>query len=292
MLTAPSHPYLGVAASAEAHLDDAGEAFYALWLDPMLTYSCALWAEREPDESLEAAQMRKLDFHVAQARAAGKARVLDIGCGWGSLLRRLVEVHDVGTAVGLTLSARQVAWARRLHDPRIDVREENWFDHAPDAPYDAIVTIAAFEQFARPDLPDDQKLAAYRCFFERCHAWLRPGGWISLQTLGLRDGMTARPLAQFGAAAAGPRYAIPAPRDLARTTDGLFDIVDLRDDTHDSLRTTRAWLSRLGAARPAAVRIAGEETVRTYEQVLRTAVTTLRIGVLRLYRVALRRVGD
>jgi|SRR6266849_11107686 len=283
--------YLGMSAHAEQHLDDAGEAFYQLWLDPMLTYSCARWMTGEPDTALETAQMRKLDFHIQQARAAGVDRVLDIGCGWGSMLRRLVDVHGVRTAVGLTLNPQQVAWTRRFDDSRIDVRDENWYDHKPEASYDAIVSIAAFEQFARPDLTHSEKLDAYRCFFERCHRWLRPGSWISLQTLGLRDEMPVKPLAQSGTVPIGPRYAIPTPAELTRTSEGLFEMVDLRDESHDSLRTTRVWLSRLTAVRPAACEVAGDETVRRYENVLKGAVMTLRVGILRMYRVALRRVG-
>src|SRR5262245_24811775 len=126
---AHARPYLGMPAGVEQHLDDLDEAFYQLWLDPMLTYSCARWLTDEPDAALEAAQMRKLDFHVEQARAAGVDRVLDIGSGWGSMLWRLVHTHGVRRAVGLTLNPRHVAWTRRFDDPRIVVRAENWYDH-------------------------------------------------------------------------------------------------------------------------------------------------------------------
>src|SRR3954468_11584551 len=66
---------------------EVGNDFYRLWLDDSLTYSCPLWAG--PDDSLHAAQLRKLDYHAVGAGAVGAARVLDIGCGWGSMLERL-----------------------------------------------------------------------------------------------------------------------------------------------------------------------------------------------------------
>src|SRR5690606_18962865 len=72
---------------------------------------------REPDgggatETLDGAQQRKLDHLILGAKAGGAGRVLDIGCGWGSLLDRLVKVYGVGHAVGLTLSDSQAEAAR------------------------------------------------------------------------------------------------------------------------------------------------------------------------------------
>ena len=62
--------------------------------------------DKESD-SLEAAQQRKLEYHIQQACADGAARVLDIGCGWGALQKKLVQEHQVKVAVGLTLSENQ-----------------------------------------------------------------------------------------------------------------------------------------------------------------------------------------
>src|SRR5688500_8349804 len=99
----------GASAEAIQYHYDVGNGFYQLWLDADLNYSCAMWHE---NDTLEEAQLRKLDHHIAAARAQGGARVLDIGCGWGSLMRRLVEHHGVDRAVGLTLSAQQADWIR------------------------------------------------------------------------------------------------------------------------------------------------------------------------------------
>jgi len=66
-------------------------------------------------DSLEAAQQRKLEYHIRQARADGAARVLDIGCGWGALQKRLVTEHKVKVAVGLKISSPKAichAWER------------------------------------------------------------------------------------------------------------------------------------------------------------------------------------
>ncbi|MDT3397407.1 class I SAM-dependent methyltransferase [Streptomyces sp. B1866] len=73
--------YAGASATAIRGHYDVGDDFYALWLDPTLTYSCALWETGE--ESLEAAQARKADYLAEAARARVAGRVLDVGCGWG-----------------------------------------------------------------------------------------------------------------------------------------------------------------------------------------------------------------
>ena len=169
-------------ASAEA-IDfhySVGNAFYRLWLDESLTYSGALW---DGDETLEAAQRRKLDYHFDQAGVAEGMRVLDIGCGWGSGLRRMTAERGVAQAVGLTLSQAQADWLGTQPSPKIEVRIESWQDHSPPQPYDAIISIGAFEHFAKANLPRADKVAAYREFFHRCHGLLRKGGRLSLQTI-------------------------------------------------------------------------------------------------------------
>jgi cyclopropane-fatty-acyl-phospholipid synthase len=175
-----STDYRGASSSAIRHHYDVGTEFYALWLDPTLTYSCALWDGA--DDTLPDAQVRKLDYLAGEAGAIGAASVLDIGCGWGALLTRLVQVHGVGRAVGLTLSAEQATYVSALADDRCDVRIENWVDHRPAAPYDAIVSIGAFEHFARYGMSRADRISAYRRFFESCHAWLPSGGRLALQT--------------------------------------------------------------------------------------------------------------
>src|SRR5690606_30080004 len=105
------------------------------------------------------------------------------GCGWGSTMQRLVECHRVGRVTGLTLSRDQAAWIESRRSPRVRCRLRSWREHEPAEPYDAIVSIGAFEHFVRRGLPRHRKVEAYRHFFSRCRAWLRPGGAMSLQTI-------------------------------------------------------------------------------------------------------------
>src|SRR5262245_2558971 len=104
--------------AVEAHYD-LGNEFFRLWIGNDLIYSCALF---EGDDDLVHAQYRKLDHRTEAAGAAGAASVLDIGCGWGALLNRLVTHWGVKRAVGLTLSPSQAAWIH--HNPVPGVRSE------------------------------------------------------------------------------------------------------------------------------------------------------------------------
>jgi len=90
----------------EAHYD-LGNDFYSAWLDETMTYSCARFASR--DDSLEAAQLNKIHALLDRLELKPGQRLLEIGCGWGSLA---IEAARRGAkVVGLTLSQEQKAWA-------------------------------------------------------------------------------------------------------------------------------------------------------------------------------------
>jgi cyclopropane-fatty-acyl-phospholipid synthase len=273
---------------------DVGDDFYRLWLDPTLSYSCALWEGDEPDDALEAAQVRKIDYHVCQARAAGAARVLDVGCGWGATLRRLVDAHAVGHATGLTLSERQAQRVAAAGHPHVDVRLENWLDHTPAAPYDAVISVGAFEHFARPEWTDEKMAAAYRAFFERCHAWLRPDGWLSLQTIayGSLDRHQGRQLPEhrFLLHEVFPETDLPALGQIAAASHGLFEVMALRNDRDDYRRTCRVWFARLLARRAEAGTLVGEEVVARYLRYLKLSATLFYYGQTALLRITFRRL--
>lgn len=132
----------------QAHYDVSND-FYALWLDSTMAYSCALW---EAGDTLKQAQLRKLDFHLTQAQATNKSNLLDVGCGWGALLDRAVTHYNVKNVVGLTLSQAQADWVTHSKRDSVSVLLESWRDHRPTTPYDAIVSIGAFEHFAKAGL--------------------------------------------------------------------------------------------------------------------------------------------
>jgi cyclopropane-fatty-acyl-phospholipid synthase len=290
-MTATPTRALGASPQAIALHYDTGNDFFRLWLDETMSYSCALWPE-EPaaDEGLEASQLRKIDFHVCQAGAAGAERVLDVGCGWGGVLRRLIDHHGVHQAVGLTLSKAQAGWVAARPRPGLEVRLEAWADHVPERPYDAVISVEAFEAFARLGLSPEEKLSAYRTFFLRCRDWLRPGGRLSLQTIAYET-TDARDFDSFIAAEIFPEQDLPHLREIAAAAERLFEVVRLRNDRLQYVRTLRAWRARLRARRAEALRLVGEAEVVRFERYLRLSAAMFESGNCSLYRIAFRRLG-
>lgn len=278
----------GASAEAIQHHYDVSNDFYRLWLDSSLTYSCALWGE---DDSLDSAQIRKLDYHIEQARAHGAKRVLDIGCGWGSVLKRLIEVHNVEHAVGLTLSEAQAKLLATFNHPQIEVHLESWSDYTPKEPFDSIISIGAFEHFATLEASQKEKIEGYRTFFSRCHKFLKPGGWMSLQTIAYGD--IARDKSHsdlFIANEIFPQSDLPRLADIAEASEQIFEIVSVKNERWDYARTMRMWFDRLRANRAKAVDLVGEEVVTRYERYLRTFSYSFELGAFLLFRITLRKI--
>ena len=261
---------------------DAGNAFYRLWLDETLTYSCAMYETDE--DTLEAAQTRKLDHHIAAARATGTNRVLDVGCGWGSMLHRLLDGHGVGHAVGLTLSHEQARWIEDRKLANAEVRLEHWADHEAGAPYDAIVSVGAMEHFVRPEQPSDERTKVYREFFTRCRDLLVPGGYLSLQTS----------VYSFGGFVTGaiaeifPESDLPRLSQIAAAAEGVLEVVAVRTDRMDYARTCAEWRQRLRDNKEAAIAASDGETYGRYARFLSSAVKGFEANIFNLLRITLR----
>ncbi len=125
---------------------DLSDDFFALFQDPTRTYSCAYF---EPaDLSLEEAQFAKIDFSLDQLDLRAGMTLLDIGCGWGTTMKRAVERFDVNV-IGLTLSRNQHAHCEQVLSAADtgrsrEVRLQNWEDFFE--PVDRMVSIEAFER--------------------------------------------------------------------------------------------------------------------------------------------------
>lgn len=276
----------GGAEAAIQHHYDVSNAFYALWLDETLTYSCALWGEGDDVEDLAAAQRRKLDFHLDAAGASRARRLLDIGCGWGSLLDRALNHPHMEDAIGLTLSEAQFQHISARRHPRLQVRKESWIDHAPPHKYDSIVSIGALEHFASPGDTPRQKIGLYREFFQRCRSWLRPGGAMSLQTIAYGT-MQPSENNEFISTRIFPDSELPQPHELVEAASGLFELTLLRNDRVQYGRTCDLWYQNLRRRRTEAVAIVGEEKVRHYEKYLRVSSFGFHSGRVGLLRLAL-----
>ena len=150
------------------HHYDVSNRFYRLVLGPTMVYSCAYFESE--DESLDAAQERKLDVVCRKLHLEPGERLLDVGCGWGSLVIHAATHYGV-RAVGVTISPAQAELARRrvreagLSD-RIEIRLADYRDTA-DGPYDKIASVGMVEHVGTENL---------HAYFAHLRSLLRPGG--------------------------------------------------------------------------------------------------------------------
>lgn len=257
---------------------DVGTEFYRLWLDRDLTYSAARWSDPRQvavssvsPVSLELAQEAKLDFHLRAVGVGPGDSLLDVGCGWGSMLRRAVEQYGVAAATGLTLSTDQYNHLRALDLPGVEVRLENYEDYRPAGKFSGIVSVGAFEHFTRPGLSAAEKVAVYRRFFERCHGWLDRGARLSLQTI--TWGNVPRDKTGFLMAQdVFPETDPPYVADVLEASANTFEPIYMENCRSDYVRTLQVWLERLRARQREIEAMTRAGTFDFYERYLRRSI--------------------
>jgi cyclopropane-fatty-acyl-phospholipid synthase len=250
----------------QAHYDLSND-FFGLFQDPTRTYSCAFY-ERD-DMTLEEAQIAKIDLALGKLRLEPGMTLLDVGCGWGSVMRRAVERYDVNV-VGLTLSKNQRALGQQLLD-QIDTGRtrrmllRGWEEF--DEPVDRIVSIEAFEAFPK---------SRYKAFFELCHRIMPSDGRMVLQTImghplkrwpemGIPITMTDLRFMRFIAAEIFPGGAVPCDEDVVEySTNAGFSVEGLQKMTADYVRTLDTWSQKLEAARDEAIAVTSAEVYNRY----------------------------
>lgn len=283
--------YGGSAAAVQYHYD-VGRAFYRLFLDETMTYSCALWDDSAgAPVSLHQAQLRKIDHHLGQARAAQARALLDIGCGWGALVQRAADLPLMERVVALTLSKDQADCVRKLPSPKIDVQLQSWVAHEPQAPYDAIVSVGAFEHFAAPQQSVAEKIALYRDFFQRCRQWLSPQGRMSLQTIAYGS-MGRDEASAFINNEIFPAADLPTLDEIALAASGVMEITQMHNHRLHYARTLEHWAARLRRRRPEAVALVGEATTERYLRYLTQSAAGFYMGKIGLLRLSLRPVSS
>ncbi len=273
---------------------DVGNDFYRLWLDRRMTYSCAYFGDgtaSDPAAALDEAQEAKLDLVCRKLALERGRRLLDIGCGWGSLILFAAERYGV-TASGITLSQEQARWtteaasARGLSE-RVQAEVRDYRD--AEGAHDALASVGMFEHVGR---------ANHRRYFQAAYRALRPGGLFlnhAIASAG-RTGPSLRP--RLGSSHFVDRYVFPdgelAPLDetLAAARGAGFEILDVQSLRPHYALTLAAWVSRLEAHWPAATAAVDEEIARTWRLYLSAARLGFERGDLEVYQVLLARPAE
>jgi cyclopropane-fatty-acyl-phospholipid synthase len=243
-------------ASHIRHHYDVSDAFYRLWLDERMIYSCAYF--RTGTEDIDTAQAQKLEHICRKLSLRPGERLLDVGCGWGGLLRWAAERHGV-TGLGITLSERQHAYAReRLAASGIEVRLQNYRD-LRDAVFDKVVSVGMYEHVGSRNLPT---------YFRKIAALLRPGGAFLNQGI-----VTTDPRGRSKGPTGGgfiDKYVFPGgavvhlSRILCEIADAGLEVVDVEDLRPHYACTLSNWSRRLEAHRDEAIEAAGVERYRIW----------------------------
>ena len=261
---------------------DAGNDFFALFLDPSMTYSCAYF--RNGATTLEEAQRAKLDLVCTKLGLQPGERVLDVGCGWGSFAMHAASQYGV-RVLGVTLSEQQVRLGReRVRQAGlselVELRVADYRELAGDS-FDAISSIGMVEHVG------EERIDLY---MRTLDGLLRPGGRL------LNHGIAK--LADFDTADEGAfseRFVFPdgVPLPLSRIAQAMervgLVVGHVEGFPEDYARTLGYWIDSYEARYDEAVRLAGIERARVWRLYLRAARAGFTTGWASVYQVLARK---
>ena len=264
------------------HHYDVSNEFYALWLDPRMVYSCAYF--HHEDDTLESAQVQKLDHICAKLRLAPGERFLDIGCGWGALVMRAAEKYGVH-ATGITLSENQHRLATEriraagLQD-RCKVLLQDYRDLRGEGVYDKVASVGMFEHVGLRNLP---------VYFSVVRRLLKERGLFLNH--GITSSDTRNRAVGLGAGEFIGRYVFPkgelphlhrAVHDLSEQDLEVHDVESLR---HHYAKTLGIWSERFEKHMEAAVAHSSERTARIWRLYLAGCAYAFEQGWVSIYQV-------
>ncbi len=265
-----------------AHHYDVSNAFYRMWLDERMVYSCAYF--RDDADSLDQAQVNKLDHICRKLRLARDESFLDIGCGWGGLVFHAAENYGV-RAHGITLSQNQLEHvrseiARRGLTDRVKVELLDYAD-LPDEPrYDKVASVGMFEHVG---------VARFPKYFGKIHRMLKPGGLV------LNHGITHNTLDAdslgSGIGEFVEDYVFPGGEltHVSKVIEGMaaqgLEAIDAEALREHYAKTLWAWTERLEARQEEARREVGEERFRIWRIYMAGSAHAFDRGWLSLWQV-------
>jgi cyclopropane-fatty-acyl-phospholipid synthase len=269
-------------AAAVRYHYDAGNEFFALFLDRSMTYSCGFFGGGA--RTLEEAQEAKLDLVASKLRLRSGTRVLDVGCGWGSFAIHAARKHGA-TVLGITLSQPQAALARqRVADAglaeRVEIRVAD-YRQLHERPFDAISSIGMVEHVGEPRVDEYARTLA---------SLLVPGGLLlnhGIAALGTEEDASGDAFTN--------RYVFPDGEplylsriQLALERAGLIS-EHVEGFARDYSLTLTHWARRLDEHLDEARKLAGRERTHVWRLYLRAARLGFETGLTAVYQVLARR---
>lgn len=261
---------------AISHHYDVGNDFYELVLGPSMVYSCAYW---EDAGTLDSAQRDKLELVSRKLGLTPGQRLLDVGCGWGSMAMHAAGEYGV-SVVGVTLSQEQAAYARkRVADQgltdRIEIRVQDYRDVA-DGPYDAISSIGMAEHVGSE---------RYFEYASNLYGLLKPGGRLLNHQIARRpqrDESTYHPDEFIDAYVFPDGELAPLGSTVTQLERAGFEVRDVESIREHYALTLRRWVAALEAGWDRAVRLTGPGRARVWRLYMAACAVAFernRIGV-------------
>ncbi|MBB3045413.1 SAM-dependent methyltransferase [Nocardioides soli] len=267
---------------ARDHYDLSNE-FYELILDPSMAYSCAYFATGS--ETLEEAQRAKLDLVCTKLDLEAGMRVLDVGCGWGSVSLHAAE-HYGASVVGVTIAGEQRAFveqrvAERGLADRVEVRLQDYRD-VPETSFDAVVSLEMGEHVGEHRYP------AYAAALHRA---VRPGGRVLVQQMS-RRGRHPGGGPFIESFIAPDMHMRPLGETVAHLEVGGLEVRQVQSLREHYVRTVADWLARLEANVDRLTDLVGEEVVRVWRLYLVGGSMAFRDGRMGVDQILMERTRD
>jgi cyclopropane-fatty-acyl-phospholipid synthase len=273
---------VGKAQQNVAHHYDLGNAFYKLFLDTEMFYSCAYF--RDEQETLEQAQRNKCRLIAAKLNLKPGQRVLDIGCGWGGLARYLAQIADV-QVTGVTLSKEQHALAVDSMKAaglgsRVSIQLKDYRELT--GKFDRIVSVGMFEHVG---------VGHYGEFFAKVNDLMTDDGVMLLHSIGhMSPPGTASPWLR--------KYIFPGAYSPALSEvfpaveNNSLWVTDLEFLRVHYATTLRHWHDRFEKNRAAVAEMYDERFCRMWEFYLISAEMMFRTGSQEVFHMQLARKRD